>query len=211
MQDIIFLQLSVFSFKMHPCHWLNYLGFWEFAHLTHPRPPQLHCSSTGGDDIQTVKMTDSAKALLVFGRKKRIDIWTNFLYNSVENKTHCTATAGEGETPCGFKLVGKNTTNLKRHLKAHHPAIYATIPETSTPKQQPGAKNKQSTIPAAFSSSGPKYKADSLEQGTKEKVIAQWIGRTGLPARTVEDEDFILMIETFDKRRSAFLKLNRDQ
>ncbi|KAK1880459.1 Isoleucine--tRNA ligase [Dissostichus eleginoides] len=56
------------------------------------------------------------------------------------------------------------------------------------------------TIPAAFSSSGPKYKADSLEQGTKEKVIAQWIGRTGLPARTVEDEDFILMMETFDKR-----------
>ncbi|KAL3046897.1 hypothetical protein OYC64_021172 [Pagothenia borchgrevinki] len=147
-------------------------------------------------------MTDSATALLVFGRKKRLDIWTHFIYNSVE--THCTVTAGEGETPCGFKLVGKNTTNLKRHLKAHHSAIYATIPETSTQKQQPGpgAKNqrKQSTIPAAFSSSGPKYKADSLEQGTKEKVIAQWIGRTGLPARTVEDEDFILMMETFDKR-----------
>ncbi|KAJ4925860.1 hypothetical protein JOQ06_008046, partial [Pogonophryne albipinna] len=84
------------------------------------------------------------------------------------------------------------------------------IPETSTQKQQPGAKNgrKQSTIPAAFSSSGPKYKADSLEQGTKEKVIAQWIGRTGLPARTVEDEDFILMMETFDKRLNIPKKNN---
>ncbi|KAI9541863.1 hypothetical protein NQZ68_026325 [Dissostichus eleginoides] len=54
--------------------------------------------------------------------------------------------------------------------------------------------------PYSYLCHGPKYKADSLEQGTKEKVIAQWIGRTGLPARTVEDEDFILMMETFDKR-----------
>jgi len=40
-----------------------------------------------------------------------------------------------------------------------------------------------------------KYKADSPEQISKEKMIAQWIGRSGLlPARTVEDDDFILMI-----------------
>ncbi|KAK3521076.1 hypothetical protein QTP86_007004, partial [Hemibagrus guttatus] len=30
-----------------------------------------------------------------------------------------------GEKPCGYEIGGKNTTNLKRHLKAHHPAIYA--------------------------------------------------------------------------------------
>lgn len=45
-----------------------------------------------------------------------------------------------------------------------------------------------------------KYKADSPEQISKEKMIAQWIGRSGLPARTVEDDDFILMIESIDKK-----------
>lgn len=34
----------------------------------------------------------------------------------------------------------------------------------------------------------------------KENAIAAWIGSTGLPDTTVEDKDFILMLETFDKR-----------
>ncbi|XP_029959965.1 zinc finger BED domain-containing protein 4-like isoform X2 [Salarias fasciatus] len=45
-----------------------------------------------------------------------------------------------------------------------------------------------------------KYKSDAKEQQIKEDAIAKWIGRTGLPVTTVEDEDFILMIETFDKK-----------
>jgi hypothetical protein len=45
-----------------------------------------------------------------------------------------------------------------------------------------------------------KYKTDSLEQSVKEKAIAQWIARTGLPVRTIEDEDFVLMMKTIDKR-----------
>nr|XP_023661197.1 zinc finger BED domain-containing protein 4-like [Paramormyrops kingsleyae] len=76
------------------------------------------------------------------------------------------------------------------------------IPETRTPKEKPGGpKNNraQSSIPAAFAAAS-KYKSDSLEQRAKEQAIALWIGRTGLPACTVEDEDFILMMETFDKR-----------
>ena len=52
----------------------------------------------------------------------------------------------------------------------------------------------------AFFSSTVKYKADSAEQQSKEEAIAQWIGRTGLPARSVEDEDFVQMMLTIDKR-----------
>ncbi|OON92774.1 MAG: hypothetical protein ATN33_06745 [Epulopiscium sp. Nele67-Bin001] len=64
-----------------------------------------------------------------------------------------------------------------------------------------GSHNERSqiTISAAFSSIS-KYKPDSSEQAVKEKAIAQWIGRTGLPARIIEDEDFILMMENIDKR-----------
>ena len=52
----------------------------------------------------------------------------------------------------------------------------------------------------AFFSSPLKYKADSAEQQSKEEAIAQWIGRTGLPARSVEDEDFVQMMQTIDER-----------
>lgn len=44
------------------------------------------------------------------------------------------------------------------------------------------------------------YNSNSTEQRTKEEGIAQWIGRTGLPARIVEDEEFIAMMAKMDKK-----------
>lgn len=44
------------------------------------------------------------------------------------------------------------------------------------------------------------YNKNSPEQRTKEEGIAQWIGRTGLPARIVEDEEFIAMMAKMDKK-----------
>ena len=58
---------------------------------------------------------------------------------------------------------------------------------------------QQQTISAAFQSSS-KYKTESKEQHTKEQAIARWIGRTVLPLTTIEDEDFVLMIEIVDRR-----------
>lgn len=81
------------------------------------------------------------------------------------------------------------------------PIFFLFTQVQTTQKQQQGAKTEktQSTIPVAFVSES-KYRADSPEQMSKEKMIAQWIGRSGLPARTVEDDDFILMIESIDKK-----------
>ena len=53
---------------------------------------------------------------IVFGRKRSDDIWTHFHYIDVEKKTECVVEK-DGEK-CGHKITGKNTTNLKRHLKA---------------------------------------------------------------------------------------------
>ena len=44
-----------------------------------------------------------------------------------------------------------------------------------------------------------KYKADSQDQRSKEESIVVWIGRAGLPSRTVEDEDFVYMIEKIEE------------
>nr|XP_055070466.1 uncharacterized protein LOC129451409 [Misgurnus anguillicaudatus] len=57
-----------------------------------------------------------------------------------------------------------------------------------------------------------KYNDNSPEQRSREEGIAQWIGRTGLPARIVEDEEFIAMMAKMDKKfkvpkRQIFLNL----
>ena len=52
------------------------------------------------------------------GRKRRADLWAYFKYHPAERKTECIVDGDSGK--CGHKLGGKNTTNLKRHLKTHH-------------------------------------------------------------------------------------------
>ena len=61
---------------------------------------------------------------ILFGRKRRDDIWRHFQYSDVENKTECVVDK-DGQK-CGHKIAGKNTTNLKRHLKAFHNEIQVT-------------------------------------------------------------------------------------
>uniref|UniRef100_A0A8C6P0M1 Uncharacterized protein n=1 Tax=Nothobranchius furzeri TaxID=105023 RepID=A0A8C6P0M1_NOTFU len=61
------------------------------------------------------------------------------------------------------------------------------------------AKMSNQNIEDAFTST-TKYKSDAKEQQIKEEAIATWIGCTGLPVTTVEDEDFILMMESLDKK-----------
>ena len=60
------------------------------------------------------------------GRKRRDDLWTYFQHNPAENTTECVV-LGDGGTRHGYKLRGKNTTNFKRHLKAHHAPVFATV------------------------------------------------------------------------------------
>ncbi|XP_077392118.1 zinc finger BED domain-containing protein 4-like isoform X2 [Festucalex cinctus] len=53
--------------------------------------------------------------------------------------------------------------------------------------------------PTLVDFSASKIFNSSPEQRTKEEGIAQWIGRTGLPAQIVEDEEFITMMAKMDK------------
>ncbi|XP_028827551.1 uncharacterized protein LOC114785440 [Denticeps clupeoides] len=132
------------------------------------------------------------------GRKRRRDLWKHFLYRQVERKTECVVrTNGE---KCGYKISGKNTTNLKRHLKAFHHDI--EIPETAVPCKK---TDKPTTAQDLFATR--RYSDSSSEQHAKEKGIAQWVGRTGLPARMVEDEEFITMMAMMDKKFKVPTKL----
>ena len=66
-------------------------------------------------------MAAQPRIMFATGRKRRQDIWTHFCYKDVEKKPECVVEK-DGEK-CGHKITGKNTTNLKRHLKAFHNEI----------------------------------------------------------------------------------------
>ncbi|XP_053549013.1 E3 SUMO-protein ligase ZBED1-like [Bombina bombina] len=131
--------------------------------------------------------------MLVSGRKRREDLWMHFTFDAKENKTLC--------KPCGVAITGKNTTNLKRHLQMSHPEIHTKIQKTSNDGPSQASAPQQNIYTALVSAS--KYKIDSKEQQAREDAIAKWIGRTGLPVRTIEDEDFVNMMATVDRRLSV--------
>ncbi|KAJ8394943.1 hypothetical protein AAFF_G00040660 [Aldrovandia affinis] len=112
---------------------------------------------------------------------------------------NCETRGGEEAKPaqprekCGHRIKGKNTTNLKRHLKTFHKEIQIAHVKEPPKKDKP----KPTSAGDFFGSS---YKLNSPEQQSKEVAVAAWIGRTALPARTVEDEDFIMMMGKIDKR-----------
>ncbi|XP_070409744.1 uncharacterized protein [Nothobranchius furzeri] len=132
--------------------------------------------------------------MLTAGRKRREDVWSHFSYDNIATKTTC--------RECGLSFRGKNTTNLKRHLQNGHFAIFSELQKTIADGGQPAtkkAKMSNQNIEDAFTST-TKYKSDAKDQQIKEEAIATWIGCTGLPVTTVEDEDFILMMESLDKK-----------
>lgn len=75
-------------------------------------------------------MAGHAGIVSAAGRKRRDDIWIHFRYMDVEKKTECVVKK-DGEK-CGHKITGKNTTNLKRHLKAFHNEIEVSQVKTLT-------------------------------------------------------------------------------
>ena len=68
------------------------------------------------------------------------------------------------------------------------------LPPANHPERMTGTGQIYKTL---FSHT--KYKADSQDQRSKEESIVVWIGRAGLPPRTVEDEDFVYMIEKIEE------------
>lgn len=83
--------------------------------------------------------------------------------------------------------------------------LLSQIPNTcATPTNQPPRKDDkriQGSLEAHT-----KYKADSLDQCSKEEAIALWIAWAALPPWIVEDEDFITMIGKIDRRLTVLKK-----
>ncbi|KAL7877760.1 hypothetical protein SRHO_G00044030 [Serrasalmus rhombeus] len=125
--------------------------------------------------------------------------------NATRESGFCLAAAAECQAVKALGLPGlaKPITGTGESGLASHPDLHAKLQKTSVDNSGPQNAKKvtasQQNISAALLSAS-KYKSDTKEQQTKEEAIAKWIGCTGLPVTTAEDEDFVLMMETVDRR-----------
>ena len=66
------------------------------------------------------------------GRPKRSPVWDYFTYDSVSSLCKVDVMAGDREPDlskksCDHTVSGKFPTNLKNHLKKHHPTVYENV------------------------------------------------------------------------------------
>jgi hypothetical protein len=61
------------------------------------------------------------------GRKRESEVWKYFNYKAGVDKSVCQVVIEGDETTkvtCRKEVVGKNTTNLKAHLRVYHAEVY---------------------------------------------------------------------------------------
>ncbi|XP_029113970.1 uncharacterized protein LOC108920405 isoform X2 [Scleropages formosus] len=105
--------------------------------------------------------------MLSAGRKKT-GVWRHFWYDERTRKTTCRILPRGKETECGYSLSGKNTTNLKRHLRQRHPDIAEEL--------QCERENRRHSANEMFSAEVP--------QGAQKSTLLKW--REGVEENTAQ-------------------------
>lgn len=106
----------------------------------------------------------------VSGRLKSSDVWDYFTYRIDLNKSECLVT-NDGKR-CDILLVGRNPTNLKRHLKACHKKENDAMEEKEKTKVA-AAPSKSTKLPASNSSASRKITDMFGNKLNKHKYSAQ--------------------------------------
>ncbi|KAI7804933.1 putative zinc finger BED domain-containing protein 1-like [Triplophysa rosa] len=98
---------------------------------------------------------------------------------------------------CKREIAAKssNTTNLRTHLKSHHPIEFAELVKTSSTAHT----SRQLPITQAFERT-TKYKRDSIRWRSLTDSVTRYIAKEMQPFNTVEKTAFKEMLQNFDKQ-----------
>jgi hypothetical protein len=68
------------------------------------------------------------------GRKRDSDVWKYFEYKADVDKSACQVVQGDEirKVKCRKEVAGKNTTNLKAHLRVYHAEVYSEFEKNET-------------------------------------------------------------------------------
>ena len=111
---------------------------------------------------------------------------------------------GEDRKICGIEISsGDSPTNLKAHLKKHHPEIAKIVKEADSKSTKEKPKEKvsfqQPTLTGTFFKK-KLYAKDSDESKKIDKALALYFGGTNVPKSTVENKLFRNLMATLDGR-----------
>ena len=105
------------------------------------------------------------------------------------------------------RAAGGNTSNLRRHLKDHHPVESSKISKEKLPKRQDdGGASRQSTSQRQQQSISDAFqKYQKYERGSKQwqklmDSVAKCLAKDMMPIYTVEKSGFQQLLKDFDPR-----------
>ena len=149
------------------------------------------------------------------GRPRRSAVWEYFVYDSESDKSVCQieipASPGagsegtsDGKGLCGQSVPGKFPTDLKQHLKKHHPKqLQEVLDKEKEQKAKPKGKKPigpgQLTITQALEGK-PLYGKDSDRYHKISKRLAVFIGSTNAAISLVDNPEFRSLVGTLDPR-----------
>ena len=152
------------------------------------------------------------------GRKKESVVWDYFAYDAVLDKSTCNVIVDEDSgRKCGWNIAGKNSTNVKVHLKTAHRRIFDDVAKRdadnklqtankvdvcSTSAASTSSDSKQGNI-TSFMRKPAAWPAESAEAVRRDSKLAKFFTSTGLPRRLVEGAAFREFCHSMDPRFSV--------
>lgn len=155
------------------------------------------------------------------GRKRSSGVWNFFKYDELTGKSICNLLNKEGsknfdndiQTKCEHNISGKNSTNLKQHLKRDHLSFYNDLckEEEKSKHQKMDASQSQSGATATVNSphkkdiksmflAPKKWDTDSKQYEVRMKALEDMVIQTGIPLHTVNHSQFSKYSLTLDAR-----------
>ena len=142
------------------------------------------------------------------GRTKKSSVWNYFKYNKERNKSICqvVVTRNKQSDICEAELSGMFASNLKKHLKIHHPDSYKKFEEEESRRATGKSRQQRLNCPASSSQQTleetmPKlYPQDSRKAQSITKKLALFVGSTSVPLSLVECPEFQELLHEMDKQ-----------
>lgn len=140
------------------------------------------------------------------GRPKTSLVWEIFDYDECSDSSICNVKISQGSevpTQCGKTIKGKNPTNLKQHMRKHHPNDFRKFLEKEEAfKLQKAATNKSTVTQPLLTSmlSQTPYLKESAKQKRITEKLAIFIGSANVATTLVEDQEFREFLHEMDPR-----------
>lgn len=137
------------------------------------------------------------------GRLRQSCVWNYFQYDKDTDKSVCLVT--NEKKKCGKEIKGMFASNLKKHLKNHHPNQFKELENAeseSKMRKRSHASTSQTTLHQQIQTT-QYYGKDSKRQEAITKKLAVFVGATNVPLSLVDREEFRALLSEMDKRYRA--------